>query len=304
MRKSLYSRLLRRQSSDQRSNFENFCTEILCDLLNRLSPADGREFISRVFELKGEAARFDWTTQFSIYVGPNKEFRKCPDLVCLINGRVHLILEVKISAGFTARSLHSAFDTTEDPATVVAVPSKTWIHQLEDYGQWLNENNSSGGLILLTQYSEAPKDFFTNDIGYGVRHRKVVHWQRVCEWFKEYAAKHPTSSSSALLPDFLLFMREHSMYTEEPSETDIAMMQSVCATGAYHRFVAAVRPIRKELTNRLEDSGYDWGREASYLGDHKFSVSGSGELLSWDFPKATFKYTWIGWGFTSDKPGT
>ncbi len=51
---SLYSRLLKNKNTEERSNLENFLTEMLCDFLNRISTKETKEFLRQVLNLTEE----------------------------------------------------------------------------------------------------------------------------------------------------------------------------------------------------------------------------------------------------------
>ena len=89
---SIYQRLFKYQQTADRSNLENFCTEILCDYLNRISQETTNSFLKDVLlsgkpelvrrevseALLTSSSKIHWITQQSVQIGGTNKY---PDLV-------------------------------------------------------------------------------------------------------------------------------------------------------------------------------------------------------------------------------
>lgn len=281
---SLYSRLFKYKQSVDRSETENFLTEMLCDALNRLNENEVREFFIRVlyfnlnqihfsdwFEQNVSGAEIFWTSQYCINSTKAQGEKKLIDLVCLRQGLPIVAIEAKIRAKFQR-------------------------DQLETYGLWLSDVNPNGILVLLTARTEAPSNFPADPYQFGAVKKIVVQWQTVFDWLLHLEDSHSLRPFSF---DFRTFMEDYMVAFEEPTSSDFAAIECV-ANGQIVRLGNLMKNLQVMLS---KDFGHlDWGRESSYLPDG-YTLRHGGLVLSWCFVK-NYQYTWFGWGyaFPSNKP--
>jgi hypothetical protein len=234
---SIYSRLYNTLPREGHSQRENFLTEAFADLMNRLervSAADARRFIVEALmartavkrptaaialRLKG-ANHVRWDTQRSIRLDDSRKLRKRPDILISIDGECGLLVEVKLTAPFTSRTLHAVEAPPSEPDEV--------FYQLDDYGKWLFRNHPAGGLVLLTHAREAPADFLIadGDNRYGVKLRALSRWREVYKWLEKWT-RNTTGDADVerLAREFLEFLREEGM--SEVKDTDLAILNGL-----------------------------------------------------------------------------
>jgi hypothetical protein len=149
---SLFSKLFHAGSSE-RNRREDFLTEIFADLLGRLphseqlsfctefllpkqDDADKRDWIARA----EKSDQFSWRTQARVIV-VGADHPKRPDIVLYDdNGRPLMVIECKISAGFTDGTL-----------VTDGGDRRTSLDQLGWYDKWLHAaSEGTAALVLLT----------------------------------------------------------------------------------------------------------------------------------------------------------
>lgn len=245
MRQSLYARLLRQQSTPKRSNQENFLTEGLCDLLNRLSGIQQGKLLARLLpeaalpQLSAKAA-IQWETQQSVRVEGGGSSKR-PDLIGYLDGTPAFLVEVKVSAGFTAGRMEN--DARE------TIPAR----QLEMYGQWLHKANPEGHLVLLSWRSRPPETFseVAQSHGYGTRNRHTIAWQQVYEALALFPAV-------PLAAEYRIFLQEEGIAMDAPSRRDFALLE-LFLDGASGRIRGLMRGLREELRKK-HPLGVEWGK--------------------------------------------
>jgi hypothetical protein len=191
---SLYSRLFMFRERLRRSPLEDFLTEAVADLLNRMPPFEMTEFVSKFFLPPLAAAQqawqelvkscsgesLQWITHPSIQV---RILTLYPDLMlCAGENRPLLIVESKIGSGIGE---HDVSQIIEDTAEIQAnntlgFQAAETIDQLVSYGRWLSaqcqQHPWPGAIAFLTHFTAPPAGF-----GAGDRSAYGVEWQRVCE---------------------------------------------------------------------------------------------------------------------------
>ncbi len=191
---SLYGRLFTFRERPLRTPLEDFLTEALADLLNRMPPVEMREFVSKCFmpplldaqqawhelanTLSGD--RLQWISRPSINVRSGTRY---PDLMLYAGEtRPLLIVENKIGSGIGE---HDVSQMDEDNTEVLAnhtsdIQTIETIDQLAIYGSWLSSQCQEpwpGAIAFLTHFTPPPLGF-----GLGDRSAYGVEWQRVCRW--------------------------------------------------------------------------------------------------------------------------
>lgn len=242
MRQSLYTRLFKYTSRSDRSPLENFLTEALVDLLNRLSTPELVRWLEEVLfterSTRGVAplldqfvdgARWEWSSQYPIAYDRTTKF---PDAVLVIDGRPVLIVENKVAAGFT---LHETSDGSEPPTS-----------QLRVYGRWLAENNPDAGIVLLTHATEPPDDFLDDTSDYGVALRGICRWRRIYGWLLRAASSTATAAARNLAREFARFLEEIPMGVDDPGALEFSLTHAYYRL-AYTRLENAFRDIDRFL---------------------------------------------------------
>lgn len=225
----LYQRLFTYRQRPDRSPLEDFLTEALADLLNRLPDSIARAVVERLlhtspnawFELAPywtDAAHIHWSTQRAIT--DNRRL----DLLMEIDQRPMLVIENKIGAGFQ--------DYGEDRDDAAGLSKRG---QLASYGHWLAAETVQtwgGGLVLLTHWTPAPLDFSTAEEAYGCRHRTTFKWTD----FSRLLARTLRSSEGDVDEwvffgrELLAFLREQNMDSELATGSDLAALQIYVAS--------------------------------------------------------------------------
>ena len=210
---NLYARLVK--GEDER-------TEALADLLERVlsrdrerSTAEFLEFVSGALlgrardqagkskllqAMSGSAAGLSIVTQYRIPDGT------IPDMVIFNGGEPVCAVEVKIDAAFQEG-------------------------QLKRYGDWLKTqagDRFSPALVLLTEFTQAPEDFWDGGIEcYGVALRNVASWQDVADWFAALGRRDDDIDNPLrmLAREFAEFLKEDAV----PTLDDVAVARNYLA---------------------------------------------------------------------------
>jgi hypothetical protein len=184
---ALYSRLYAHVSTVGRSQLENFLTEALVDLLERARPERAIGFVTGVLlkdahvrlanrvaaveTILRSAKRIEWNTRSAIRIDGTVKY---PDILLYADGTPTLLVENKISSGYTKREIPIGEKGLETEIR----------EQFEDYGRWLSKKNRA--LVLLTSGTRPPQDYLREDAKadkkYGLSLRSVCNWRQVCDW--------------------------------------------------------------------------------------------------------------------------
>jgi hypothetical protein len=271
MGQSLYMRLLRQQSTPERSNLENFLTEGLCDLLNRLTGQQQRELLAALLGAnslppQGRDSAIRWKTQQTVFIQDYNYKR--PDLIGYLDGKPVYLVEVKVAAAFT----HGRTQKTQETERKEPVDA----HQLEMYGQWLAETNTEAQLVLLTWRSKAPDDFLGAESTqkYGVAARHCITWQNVHD-------KLAKRKDLPLANDFRTFLQEVAVATDAPNRQDFARLE-LFMDGASTRIRNFMMTIRTRLSTEFP-AGMKWKAEASYQSDGYVEEPENRLIWAWGF---------------------
>ncbi len=235
---NLFSRLYKYQSSDVRSQLENFCTEGICDILNRMSHEQQRNF------LKGLSVPFHsdepivWQTQYSICTEGSTRY---PDLVGIVDDSVAYIIEVKIDAKFT-----TGIDEKGDD-----------ISQLEIYDRWLGNHASkeyAPTLILLTNKTLPEQAFLEPESQkYRVSERRVFFWQNVYDQLS-------TAADICYVEDYKQFLKQQGLAMDLPTRQDFAVME-LLYSGAGRRLEGLMESVFEKLRQKYGDEAlFNWNK--------------------------------------------
>jgi hypothetical protein len=289
---SLYKKLLKYQQSEERSNLENYSTEILCDFLNRLSGDEMHAFLKKVvFSGLNTSVRYDfisnhkndegrinivWKTQYSISISGTTKY---PDLIGFISNRPAIIIEVKIGAGFTHRAHH------DDDGAI------TYVSQLVDYGNWLHRKNRYAILLLLSHSTEPPSDFLIPGNKYGISKKNYITWNQIYQWLNDGLA---IGKENCLTEDFKNYLLEQNMAIESPVRDDFSVL-GLLVSGSGKRIGNMMKHIRNNLEKKYK-THMSWGKEKSYLNDELYTIAYDQKIVwSWVILESS-EYTFISWG--------
>lgn len=256
---SLYQRLFMYREREDRSPLEDFLSEALADLLNRLpestsrdaaalflrADADAIESLKRLWP-PGETGR--WSTQRIIDGG------RRVDLLLEISGTPVIIVENKIGAGFQDHGVNNA--------------SREGQHQLATYGKWLQHATSpdwGGAVILLTHWTPAPSDFVASEDVYGCRFRSVLRWADLSRWLSG-VAQHAETQDAAwtkLAGELVTFLKDQSMDSELATTHDLAALQI---------YVTSADRVRNTIEAIWESAKVVW-RPICQQTDYPLSIS-------------------------------
>lgn len=222
--KSIYGELFSYQPTPTHTPTENFLTQALADLLNRLHSESVDAHLSFIREvLIGEEHSGDetaitlilekvrgnhpvWVTQKSAYV--NNEIRYL-DLVLECGGVPLMVIENKLAADFTEG-------------------------QLEAYEAWLSEKcDACGVLVLLTRWTLPPENFVSKGHGHhGSTLKSVCQWGSLYKWLQMLLSRPNQDQETDASNGFLFLADEFSKFLEEElnvnntlNMTDFALIQ-------------------------------------------------------------------------------
>jgi len=222
--KSIYGELFLYQPTPTHTPTENFLTQALADLLNRLqrNSADAHLcFVREVLigeEHSGNEAMLAeilekirgnhpiWNTQKSAYV--NNEIRFL-DLVLECGGVPLMVVENKLAADYTEG-------------------------QLPAYRMWIDEKSGAcGALVLLTRWTSPPENFLSGTDGvYGGVLKSVCQWNTVYKWLKKNYSKTKESQKTEVSHEFRFLANQFSDFLEEElnvnntlNMSDLALIQ-------------------------------------------------------------------------------
>jgi len=218
---SLYGRLFQYQANDKQTPRENYLTEALCDLLNRIgedAPAEQRTFLKNLelFKADGAAERLYFKTQEHI---TTESGSRKPDLIGYdSNDDPVLVIEVKIDAQFTE-------------------------NQLWEYGTWLDKHGREGAVLaLLTDSTLPPSDF----------RGRVVYWRDVRRELKSLPG-HGNFVYLTLAEEFIDFLHEQGIAVEMPKQVDFAKLGEYLKDGTAVRWQNFMNCTRERLKGVSEE---------------------------------------------------
>lgn len=184
----LFARLFKYRTSDRQRHVENFLTEILRELLNRLVAAQPSVHLAFVRDLlladcaekpdrlltqiEAAGSTLCWESQWPI---SHNGSPMRPDLVLFDGNRPLLVVEDKVNARLGKANGRSDVDEDNGDNN-----EREATNQLQSYGRWLRRKNCAGGLVYLT-HAVATLPVFENE-NYGVKICAIAQWIQVREW--------------------------------------------------------------------------------------------------------------------------
>jgi len=219
----LYRRLFTYRERPDRSPLEDFLTEALADLLNRLPAHFAQEVVAFLLSSAGtgideikeywkNGTNIGWTTQKTIGGG-------VIDLLMEIDNVPFIVIESKIGAGFQEHQVESGHDDGYNKR-----------NQLATYGSWLAGKAPSGwggAIVLLTHWTPPPSDFLNGSQIYKCRHRSVARWAALSRLLKSFSqsTEYYTSDWARLSGELVAFLKEEKMDSELATGHDLAALR-------------------------------------------------------------------------------
>ena len=219
---SLYGRLFTYRAREKRNPLEDFLSEALADLLNRLpsdlakvvftrliGQSDLPAAIERIWTLR---TLVEWKTQQTILD------RKVVDLVLYLSGNPVLVIENKVAAGFQQHA-HSLVQGAP------AIP----VHQLATYCRWIGNHafdGWAGAVVLLTHSTPAPDGFVENRTLFECEHRCVMRWSDLSRLFARFLDDQEDDQAPwrTFAHEFVSFLKEQNMAEELMTANDLSAL--------------------------------------------------------------------------------
>lgn len=270
----IYARLFRYTARADFEPLENFLTESLSDLLERLTIADRgllESFISDVLcgsgipdPLKARiqgAKDLVWRTQEMIRCEGELGYL---DLCLIADRELTLIVENKVSADFTTHS------TASNEVEIEMDNENQTESQLDFYKKLLERESKPTALVLLTHQTDPPSSFAPQQGFYGrdtTVFESVCRWSVVHKWFKEsdslYDISYTASSERAVLKvlaqEFCMFLEEQQMNAVELKADDLYPMKEFFSSDMPRKIQELFLSVRTTIRSLPElGSQYDF----------------------------------------------
>lgn len=273
---SLYQRLFQYRERASRSPREDFLSEALVDLLNRLPQPEMLSFVTEILLARSASGAKAWTryvasrpllqlkwhTQKSIHVGGR--WLRADIVLQDEDNMVLLLVENKISAGFQ----HHSSASQHDEQGTVGVD-----HQLELYGRWLSNHCQSSGwqgaLVLLTYQTPAPALFGSGAERFGAEIQSICRWSEVRWWLRKTAGHNPSANNMqapavwvALAAELAALLESWDMSTESMTQFDISTAELFAQSN--DRIEQSFEQIANRLSPTL-DAAMAYARDGWHL---------------------------------------
>ncbi len=269
----IYAGLFRYTARADFEPLENFLTESLGDLLERMTIADRRlleSFISDVLcgpEIPAPLAariygdvKLTWRTQERIRCEGELGYL---DLCLFADGELALIVENKVCADFT---IHSAASNEMEIEGDNEAQTRS---QLDFYKKHLDQQSKPTALVMLTHQTDPPSSFALGSGFYGVDttvFESVCRWSMVHRWFKEADSLHDISYSTSaeratlkvLAQEFCTFLEEQQMNAIELKPEDLNPMQEFFSSDMPRKIHDLFLSLRTSIQS-LPDLGSRYG---------------------------------------------
>jgi hypothetical protein len=221
----IYSRLYKYRDRPSGSPLENFLTEALADIFNRLPMPIQTEFLiwmlpascsSRLRDKCRDGKQIKAVTQFTFVAAGSM---KRPDIIVYLDDELLILMEAKVNAALQEHMLEGR-EVGGDVSKIV------FQNQLKTYSEWIGSQCTgdwSGAVVFLTHGTRAP-DGFEND---GREGNSVIGvtwtWKDIGVWL----ARNPDLNKSktthrALASDFNHFLERQGLMTNFMTSRDLA----------------------------------------------------------------------------------
>jgi len=289
---SLYGNLFRYREGRERKPLENFLSEALKDLLNRLPKNEATAFTLDVLlnerrrtkdaaatrslnSLKvrlASSSSLHWDTQCPIrFAGQTK----IPDISAFGSGCRLLAIEVKVGQQLADQ-------------------------QLEHYGGGLAGDNRVDpdlgcALVFLSHATGVPSDFLSSEAAAGSQYhvplRGACSWTDVYEWLSDaHARANPGTFTAGLIGEFAEFLKENHM--DAMNEADLDALREVLSCGTQGKLLPLLKRTR-EVIAPLVARGYYHGRGDIY---DAFAESNGTKVWDWCYSDKQRGQWYIAWG--------
>ncbi len=298
MTQSLFSRLYTRGGGRGRSQLEDYLTEVLGTVFDRLDGRAKRSFLRAMMD-RSASALFDKafdnldSAVLATQVKLDKTGQgKRPDMVVRLGGRDILVIEAKLGA---AMMQHHDPDAPEGEGDEAVTRS-----QLATYAKWIagrNEGQSDGwpgAVILLTAWTPPPIGF-PSKLATCVR-ESVRTWTGVAAWIVMYSAT-LDAVPRALSGELLAFLKEKNLLDRHIDARDVAALTFYAASEEAFRHTT--RSVLKAIVEAHPNLG-------SYRSTSVGVDQSIGAYVGWIFLNQHFQSGgsrfWLGLGICA-KPG-
>lgn len=281
---------------------EDFLTEALADLLNRMPPTLAARFVAEVL-LRPDQARamslvlssggaLVWRTQVQI-TSPR---RGVIDLLALVGDRPLVVVESKIQSGIRihGKSVDSVGRSTSEAPAQLDVEIQT---QLTTYRAWLSEQRrdqaGQGAVVLMTHATAPPPEYVGSSLDPDDGPlRSACSWRDVARWLRATALQTDLDTAPAwliLASELASFLAENGMNPDLMGSRDLATLHLYVESA--DRITATFELIGKACAGLIAASTGQYGPEADTEG---------GVYWAWVYPKvphAPGGAKWfVGWG--------
>lgn len=280
---SLYGRLFAYRERRDRRPLEDFLTEALCDLLNRLPRDVMGRFVAKLLlppaamrawqQVVDDGGKLLWATQQAI-----GDYGR---LDLMLSGDETPLLVVENKVGHTGT-----------------------VGQLAGYGQWLGRQVAGqtwrGAVVFLTHFTPPPDGFATGDTStYGVPWQCVCRWPAVWHWLNANASAQPGTTWQALAKELADFLRENEMTSETMTQHDLSALE------VYLPSAARVRKSFERIWDEAIKPTWNnaiWGHDRGAVARIWIQYASEGALIwDWGYLRAPHSpYAWniwhLGWG--------
>lgn len=278
---SHYGRLFAHIAKPARSPLENFLTEAIADLLNRMPASEVGALLRHAFagiehpdfELMLESGSGRWETQVAVPGG-------IADLVLWIGSIPALVIENKTWGSFRDHSIDGAGP-----------------NQITTYCDWLATKSGGGtdcAILLLTGTTAAPVGFGEKDGAYAVTCRGQVTWAAVGRWLTARVSQ-PVGAGEpmtwqVLAMELVEFLKEMKLSSEFFTPSDIS---------AAHLFVPAMDRWQSTFHSIWSAAETAWSPFMSKIVSGTQVSSEGGMIWQWRYANASAApiRSYIGLGF-------
>lgn len=270
----IYTRLFRYRQTESLSPKENFLTEALADLFNRL-PADKQAtfLVDALHPLWAEEIRarcgrtrvIEAQTQVSIAVDGAV---KRPDMIISLDARPFVVVEVKVDAGLQRHAVVSDDVGAAEPAEGRTLDRD----QLTTYARWIaaqSRDGWPGAVVFITHSTPAPDEFGAD--GYSGPIEMTHRWKAVGDWLDDNLDfDNPDDTCGALAADLYEFLSEENLMPEFMTAQDLAATSLFLPSAANvrHTFSAVLKEVSRAHPGARSGSVKvdSWSEANAYIG--------------------------------------
>jgi len=285
---SLYGNLFRYRERIDRKPLENFLSEGIRDLLDRLSRQQATELIFGLF--LNERRR---TTDIAAS-------RSLGSLRNRLASSASIHWETQCAIGFDGRTRMPDLSAFGSAGRILAIEVKVdqplADQQLEHYGGGLVEENRFDpdlgcALIFLTHTTTIPNDFLrpSGTSKYHAPLRGACSWTDVYEWFRNQADSNPSTFAGGLIREFTEFLKENHM--DSMNKTDLDALTNFLSCGTQSKIAPLLRRTRDVIAPTVSQRYY-YGRNDI----DPFAYTSGDKVWDWCYRNEKREKWYIAWG--------